>query len=109
MDPFYNLPFYVFLNMVRSVPDLPSLFHLLHASPVVSSLFQDCASEIFHAIVHASIPSLLYAIAYIRSDKTASHGLCDFISKLGTYHVQNDKKVFMQETNLLPQSSSKKF
>ena len=109
MDPFYNLPFYVLLKILKSAPDLSSLFHLIHASPAVSSLFQDCASEIFHAIVHASIPSqiqpLLYTIAYIRSDQTASHGLCDFISKLGTYHVQNDKKVFMQETNLPPSTT----
>lgn len=86
MDPFYNLPFYVLLSIVKSKADLPSLLHLIRASPAVSKLFQDCASEIFHATVHASIPSqiqpLLYTIAYIRSDQTASHGLCDFISKI---------------------------
>ena len=109
MDPFYNLPFYVLLKILKSAPDLSSLFHLIHASPAVSSLFQDCASEIFHATVHASIPSqiqpLLYAISNIRSDKIVSHGLCDFISKIGTYHVQDDKEVFMQGTKL-PRSTT---
>ena len=112
MDPFYNLPFYVLLSIVKSKADLPSLLHLIRASPAVSTLFQHCASEIFHATVHASIPSqiqpLLYTIAYIRSDQTVSHGLCDFISKIGTYHVQNDKEVFMQETNLPPSTIFRK-
>lgn len=91
MDLFQKLPFYVLLDIAKSLVDLPSLFHLVQASPTVSSLFHDCAPEIFHAVIQHSVPptiqGLLYTIAHIRSGKIASHGLYDFMSKIGGYYT----------------------
>ena len=96
MDLFQKPPFYVLLDITKSVVDLPSLFHLVQASPTVSSLFHDCAPEIFHAVIQNSVPptiqGLLYSIAHIRSGKTASHGLVDFMSKIGSYHADEGSR-----------------
>lgn len=90
MDLFQKLPFYLLLDITKSVADLPSLFYLVQAFPTVSSLFHDCAPEIFHAVIQHSISpmiqNLLYTIAHIQSGKTASHGLYDFMSKIGSYY-----------------------
>lgn len=99
MDLFQKLPFNILLNIAKSLVDLPSLFHLVQASPAVSSLFHDCAPEIFHAIIQHSVPptiqSIIYTIARIRSGKTASHGLFDFMSKIESFH-------YTDEDNLTP-------
>lgn len=95
MDPFQPIPFYV-LQIVKSVEDLPSLLHLFHVSPVVFCLYHNCELEIFNAVMQRNVPpniqALLHTIACIRAGKTASHGLYDFISKIGSYGVHGRGK-----------------
>ena len=97
MDPFQRIPFHVLLHIVKSVQDLPSLLHLLHASPTISCLFNDCAPEIFDAVAQRSIPqniqTLLHTIAYIRAGKTESDDLYDFTSKIGSYTIYQRRPV----------------
>lgn len=63
MDPFYHIPSPVLLTIVKLCPDLPSLGNLIHASPVVSSLFDELPAEITDAVLAS--PALPQTTQYL--------------------------------------------
>lgn len=85
MDPFYSIPSPVLLTIVKLSPDLLSLWSLVQASPVVSSLFDECASEITEAVLSSSLPShtqtLIRAIILVHSNSCSSSNWHDFLNK----------------------------
>lgn len=55
--------------------------------------------------VPSNIQGLLYTVAYVRGGKTASHGLYDFISKIGSYCAHDRNQILTYNAEQHPSSN----
>lgn len=58
MSSFNSLPAEILVEILKSIHDLPSTLHLLHACPKASSVFTRNALHIFPALIHTLPPEI---------------------------------------------------
>ena len=73
MPSLNDLPAEIFVEILKSIPDLPSTLHLLHASPKASSVFHRNALHIFPALTYTlprEVQEIVNTIVCLRSNST---------------------------------------
>ncbi|OJJ42120.1 hypothetical protein ASPZODRAFT_147746 [Penicilliopsis zonata CBS 506.65] len=87
MDPFEQIPLHLLLDLLKEVPDLLSLHHLLHASPAISAVFNDYGVEITGAVLTASmslpIRHLILAVARIKCNTYTKKDVEELLTLFG--------------------------
>jgi hypothetical protein len=73
MDPFADIPSYILLDTVKLLPDIECLGNLVEASPVIASLFDECANEIIEIFLSKQLHELFYLVVSLRSTPPPSY------------------------------------
>ena len=72
-DLFQLLPAPILLMVIKSMPDLQSLYLLVQASTIAAGIFEDCPSEIVETVLShlpEELRQIIYAVAIALTDSS---------------------------------------
>lgn len=79
-DLFQLLPAPILLMVIKSMPDLQSLYLLVQASTIAAGIFEDCPSEIVETVLShlpEELRQIIYAVAIALTDSSTHFDAAD--------------------------------